>query len=51
MEREFIMTKTIDDFYKDLGIRESSGRYYVKNWANYLGMYQMGYNQRQSCFD
>ena len=42
MERKFIMTKTIDDFYKDLGIRESSGRYDVVNSIGYLGLYQMG---------
>lgn len=42
MERKFIMTKTIDDFYKDLGIRESSGRYDVVNTIGYLGLYQMG---------
>lgn len=42
MERKFIMAKTIDDFYKDLGIRESSGRYDVVNSIGYLGLYQIG---------
>ena len=36
------MIKTLDDFYKDLGIREASGRYYIVNDFGYLGKYQMG---------
>ena len=44
-------TKDTFTYLEALGQQESSGRYYVKNWANYLGMYQMGYNQRQSHSD
>jgi len=36
------MTKTLDEFYTDLGIRESSGNYKAKNRYGYLGKYQMG---------
>ena len=35
-------TKDTFTYLEALGKQESSGRYYVKNWANYLGMYQMG---------
>ena len=34
--------KSIDDFYKDLGLRESRGNYKAKNRLGYLGKYQMG---------
>ena len=36
------MTKTLDEFYTDLGIRESNGNYKAKNRYGYLGKYQMG---------
>ena len=36
------MTKSLDEFYTDLGIRESSGNYKAKNRYGYLGKYQMG---------
>ena len=34
--------KTLDDFYRDLGQRESSGNYEVVNRLGYVGKYQMG---------
>ncbi len=34
--------KNLDDFYKDLGLRESRGNYKAKNRFGYLGKYQMG---------
>lgn len=36
------MTKTLDDFYNDLGARESGGNYKAVNTAGYIGKYQMG---------
>lgn len=36
------MTKTYDDFFEALGMRESSGRYDAVNNLRYLGKYQMG---------
>ena len=36
------MTKTLDDFYNDLGARESSGNYEVINPWGFVGKYQMG---------
>ena len=34
--------KTVDEFYKDLGMRESGGNYGAENRLGYLGKYQMG---------
>ncbi len=36
------MIKTLDEFYRDLGASESSGRYNVVNRYGYAGKYQMG---------
>ncbi|MBD5401413.1 hypothetical protein HDR58_01245 [bacterium] len=36
------MTKNIDEFYNDLGVRESGGNYSSINKYGYLGKYQMG---------
>ena len=36
------MLKTEDDFFEDLGKRESSGNYRAKNKQGFLGKYQMG---------
>ena len=36
------MGKTLDDFYNDLGARESSGNYEVINPWGFVGKYQMG---------
>ena len=36
------MGKTLDDFYNDLGARESGGNYKAVNTAGYIGKYQMG---------
>lgn len=36
------MTKNLDDFYKDLGIRESSGNPKIVNSRGFVGLYQMG---------
>lgn len=36
------MTKTLEDFYNDLGARESGGNYKAVNTAGYIGKYQMG---------
>ncbi len=34
--------KTFEEFLYELAQKESGGNYKVKNWANYLGKYQMG---------
>jgi hypothetical protein len=36
------MTKTLNDFYNDLGARESGGNYSSVNKYGYVGKYQMG---------
>ena len=36
------MTKTLEDFYNDLGARESGGNYKAVNSFGYIGKYQMG---------
>ncbi|MBR5555699.1 hypothetical protein IKU74_06795 [bacterium] len=36
------MTKTLDEFYNDLGARESGGNYSSINKYGYIGKYQMG---------
>lgn len=36
------MTKGLQDYYKDLGFSESSGKYNIENKYGYLGEYQMG---------
>lgn len=36
------MSKTLDEFWEDLGQQESSGNYKAVNRLNYLGKYQMG---------
>ena len=36
------MTKSTDEFLRDLAKRESGGRYDIINSAGYLGKYQMG---------
>ena len=36
------MTKTLDEFYNDLGARESGGNYSSINKYGYVGKYQMG---------
>ncbi len=36
------MQKSYDEFLRDLGISESSGRYNIQNEYGYLGKYQMG---------
>lgn len=36
------MTKGLQDYYKDLGFSESSGKYNIENKYGYLGKYQMG---------
>lgn len=36
------MTKTLQDFYNDLGFRESSGNYKTVNHYGFAGKYQMG---------
>lgn len=36
------MTKTLDEFYNDLGARESGGNYSSVNKYGYVGKYQMG---------
>lgn len=36
------MGKTLDDFYNDLGARESSGNYEIVNKWGFAGKYQMG---------
>ena len=36
------MAKTLNDFYNDLGARESGGNYKAVNTIGYLGKYQMG---------
>ncbi len=36
------MGKTLEDFYNDLGARESSGNYKAVNQSGYIGKYQMG---------
>ncbi len=36
------MKKSYEEFLRDLGISESSGRYDIKNKFGYLGKYQMG---------
>ncbi|HMU52612.1 MAG TPA: VWA domain-containing protein [Geminicoccaceae bacterium] len=36
------MAKTYDDFFDDLGFRESSNRYNIENPYGFLGRYQMG---------
>jgi len=36
------MTKTLEDFYNDLGYRESGGNYASVNKYGYVGKYQMG---------
>ena len=34
--------KSFEEFLYELGEKESNGNYKIKNWANYLGKYQMG---------
>lgn len=36
------MTKTLENFYNDLGARESGGKYTIINKWGYVGKYQMG---------
>lgn len=36
------MTKTLNDFYNNLGARESGGNYSSVNKYGYVGKYQMG---------
>lgn len=37
-----IIMKTFEEFLYELAQKESGGNYKAKNWANYLGKYQMG---------